>query len=302
MKGDLNRRLPVLTELDDVDRVSRDVNLMLDEIAHLLDQLRHVGDDIAHDLRTPLAGGARQDRARPRARRHSRRIARGDGGGARSSRPRGGDDRARSCASPRSRTAGASAASSRSTSPPSALACSILRAARAEQKRCDRARRRGPTWSLGDEDLLREAISNLVENAIKFTPEGGSVLVAADTASGRPGSWSATAARASRRRERDKIFRRFYRSERNRPASGNGLGLSIAAAIAKLHGFSLKVEDSSRRAVRAARRRGAAAAVAATTRRRGTRQDTGLTRRAAALAQRGEFGSGGGAQQIDVGR
>ena len=55
MKGDLKQRLPVMSEVDDLDRVARDVNLMLDEIWRLLDQLRHIGDDIAHDLRTPLA-------------------------------------------------------------------------------------------------------------------------------------------------------------------------------------------------------------------------------------------------------
>ena len=55
MNGDLTRRLPVKREADDLDRVARSVNLMLDEIWRLLDQLRHIGDDIAHDLRTPLA-------------------------------------------------------------------------------------------------------------------------------------------------------------------------------------------------------------------------------------------------------
>src|SRR5579863_3664767 len=55
VKGDFKQRLPVFAELDDVDLVSRDVNLMLDDIARLLEQLRNVGDDIAHDLRTPLA-------------------------------------------------------------------------------------------------------------------------------------------------------------------------------------------------------------------------------------------------------
>ena len=52
--GDLGSRLPVTQENDDMDKVARAVNLMLDEIARLLDQLKSVGDNIAHDLRTPL--------------------------------------------------------------------------------------------------------------------------------------------------------------------------------------------------------------------------------------------------------
>ena len=55
MEGDLSSRLPAGYEGDDIDKVAREVNLMLDEIARLLDRLKSVGDDIAHDLRTPLA-------------------------------------------------------------------------------------------------------------------------------------------------------------------------------------------------------------------------------------------------------
>src|SRR5208337_4273329 len=54
MNGELHSRLPVADEGDDVDKVARAVNLMLDEIERLLDQIKSVGDNIAHDLRTPL--------------------------------------------------------------------------------------------------------------------------------------------------------------------------------------------------------------------------------------------------------
>ena len=55
MNGELDSRLPVTNEDRDIDKVARAVNLMLDEIARLLEQLKSVGDNIAHDLRTPLA-------------------------------------------------------------------------------------------------------------------------------------------------------------------------------------------------------------------------------------------------------
>ena len=55
MNGELDSRLPVTDEDDDIDKIARAVNLMLGEIARLLDRLKSVGDNIAHDLRTPLA-------------------------------------------------------------------------------------------------------------------------------------------------------------------------------------------------------------------------------------------------------
>ena len=64
MNGELDSRLPVTNEDSDIDKVARAVNLMLDEIARLLAQLRSTGDNIAHDLRTPLAvARARIERA-----------------------------------------------------------------------------------------------------------------------------------------------------------------------------------------------------------------------------------------------
>ena len=95
MNGELHSRLPVASEGDDVDKVARAVNLMLDEIERLLDQLKSVGDNIAHDLRTPLmvarakldraleedAGilsTARDDAGRPRPDRQGVRHHRGD--------------------------------------------------------------------------------------------------------------------------------------------------------------------------------------------------------------------------------
>ena len=55
MKGDTDLRLPIGSGRDPIDRISRDVNLMLDEIVRLLVQLKGVGDNIAHDLRSPLS-------------------------------------------------------------------------------------------------------------------------------------------------------------------------------------------------------------------------------------------------------
>ncbi len=93
----------------------------------------------------------------------------------------------------------------------------------------------------GDRDLLIEAVANLVDNAIKFTPEGGKVDIellrggaetivrVTDTGSGIG------------EQEREAVLRRFYRSDKIRNTPGVGLGLNLVAAIVKLHGFRLAI-------------------------------------------------------------
>jgi signal transduction histidine kinase len=95
----------------------------------------------------------------------------------------------------------------------------------------------------GDRSLIFEAVSNLLDNAVKFTPAGGrvsvglrrrdgeAVIAIEDTGPGIPAA------------EREQVFRRFYRAERARRTQGNGLGLGLVAAIAKLHGFSLALTE-----------------------------------------------------------
>src|SRR5271157_327166 len=244
MNGEIDSRLPVTNEDRDMDKVARAVNLMLDEIARLLEQLKSVGDNIAHDLRTPLAV----------ARAKIERALDNDTG----------IEQLRE----------ALEAALAQIEKVSATISAILRISAVENGARERQFRDFDLGAVcaqvfdfyeplaeskcvsmvvdadtavpvrGDEDLMREAVSNLVDNAIKFTPAGGKVRIEARMANGRPLVLVSDTGRGVPPQERARIFDRFYRGDRSGNSPGHGLGLSIAETIANLHGFKLTVEDN----------------------------------------------------------
>jgi len=93
----------------------------------------------------------------------------------------------------------------------------------------------------GDRDLLFEAAANLIDNAIKFTPDSGAVEVSVTRTGAytvlRVGDTGPGIGEA----DREAVTRRFYRADKSRRTPGVGLGLSLVSAIAKLHGFRLVI-------------------------------------------------------------
>ena len=96
----------------------------------------------------------------------------------------------------------------------------------------------------GDPSLLFEAISNLVDNAIKFSPEGGCVAVRTYCHKDRIGVAVSDNGPGIPHHEREAVLRRFHRLEKSRHTPGSGLGLSLVAAVAKLHGLSLTIDSA----------------------------------------------------------
>ena len=100
------------------------------------------------------------------------------------------------------------------------------------------------TQMSGDPSLLFEAISNLVDNAIKFSPTGGTVGVRTYFHKGRIGVAVTDNGPGIPPEEREAVLRRFHRLEKSRHTPGSGLGLSLVAAVAKLHGLTLIINSS----------------------------------------------------------
>jgi hypothetical protein len=243
MQGDLHVRLPVRKRPDEIDRVSRDVNLMLDEIVRLLIQIKGVGDNIAHDLRAPLSvmraklerGVASED---DQALRLATRQALGE------------LDKAMVTVTALLRLAEVENGPRSSEFKPIDLAAicadvfefyAPLARAKSVLMTLDA---KSPIPAVGDSDLMREALLNLTDNAIKFTPAGGKVLISATLEADRPVIRICDSGLGVAPGERDKIFERFHRAGRDGRVSGSGLGLSIAVAIANLHNFDLRVKDN----------------------------------------------------------
>jgi signal transduction histidine kinase len=93
----------------------------------------------------------------------------------------------------------------------------------------------------GDRDLLFEAVANIVDNAVKFTPKGGYVWMTLIDGAGESVVRVSDTGPGITEDEREIVTRRFYRSDRSRQTQGVGLGLSLVAAIVKLHGFRLTI-------------------------------------------------------------
>jgi signal transduction histidine kinase len=245
MNGELDSRLPTANEGDDIDKVARAVNLMLDEIQRLLDQLKSVGDNIAHDLRTPLAvARARIERALNNETGIEELHAAMEAALAQIEKV----STAISAILRISAVENHARKSQLKDFDLSAICTEVfdfyepLAESKGVTMVVDATK---PVSIRGDQDLMREAVSNLVDNAIKFTPAGGAVRIEARTVNERPFVCVSDTGVGVPPQERTRIFERFYRGERSGTSAGHGLGLSIAETIANLHGFKLTVEDNN---------------------------------------------------------
>ncbi|MEZ5541397.1 MAG: ATP-binding protein [Pseudomonadota bacterium] len=243
MEGDLSRRVPTVGSGDDFDQLAGNLNRMLERIEALMAAVRQVSDNIAHDLRTPLT--------RLRTRLEQAR------GGAAANIPYV-IDQAIDDTDELLVTFNALLRIARIESGSSAPAFTALDLAglvrdiaelyepvAAEQGQTLRVEGQGPVRTLGDRDLLFQALANLVDNAIKYTPQGSTITLAAmatpagaelrvaDTGPGIPSELH------------EKVFQRFYRHDASRTTPGSGLGLSLVRAVADMHHARIVLADNA---------------------------------------------------------
>ena len=242
--GELGERLPVRGRGDEFDRLALQLNRMLDRIQTLMEGLRQVSSDIAHDLRTPL-GRLRQHLERTRERasttgeyEHATEQAIQE------------TDSILGTFGALLRIAQIESGSRRQGFVAVDLSDLVRRIDEAygpvaeDQDRIFHAWVQPNLTVRGDADLLTQALANLVENALHHTPPGtpievsvhrspkGVVAVVADRGSGIP------------EEEQARVLERFARLDRSRTTPGNGLGLSLVAAVADLHDATLRLSDN----------------------------------------------------------
>lgn len=250
MAGNFQGRITVADRPDSFDLLCAHINAMLDRIEVLMTDVRAVGDDIAHQIRTPLTRlRARIERemeaARsPEAFRATAAAALVDIDGtlgivAALLRIRELEDHAR-----RSRFATVDLArlidDAAELHAPNAEDRGVTLTSRIEY----------PTSVVGDVDLLMEAVSNLIENAVKFGPSGGQVELILMRAGGSPTIAVTDEGAGVSAADRHLVTQRFYRGHRDTP--GSGLGLSLVKAIADLHGAHLRFRQRGADATSAA--------------------------------------------------
>jgi signal transduction histidine kinase len=244
--GDLQHRLPTHLNDDELNTLSRTINGMLEQIELLVHGVRNVSNSIAHDLRTPLAElrSRLEELAliRPPAEQTYAEI---DGAVA-------DVDRVIRIFDALLRLAEIDAGLRRSgfvALDVADLAANAVEfyAPAAELKNIDLTfRSDGPVSVSGDPILLAQALSNLIDNALKYAPENGAIEVAVH----RRGDDTAQVSVSDNGpgiddSEKSKVVERFYRGDASRGTPGVGLGLSLVQAVAKLHGSALELADGN---------------------------------------------------------
>jgi signal transduction histidine kinase len=244
MNGDLNRRMSVSDRGDEFDALSERLNAMLDRIEQLLKGMREVTDNVAHDLRSPLT--------RLRNRLEVTLLEKRDEAEYRQAMQEAIADAEGLVKTFNAilQISQAEAGTVRAEMAPVDLTQLIKDSADlygplAEEAGIRLEVRNGDEITVnGNRNLLSQAIGNLLDNAVKFTPAGGTItLTAKRSAEGAEVSVADTGPGIPSE-DRKRVLQRYVRLDKARDTEGNGLGLSLVEAIARQHGATFTLEDN----------------------------------------------------------
>jgi signal transduction histidine kinase len=242
---DMSERVPLTGAGDAFDRLSRQINEMLDRIGSLMGELRMLTDALAHDLRSPVsrlraAAHAAAETAEPaeRDRQLTKLVQQSDA-----------LMRILTTVLEISRSEALTGRNQFAWFDVGALAAELVEMYEpvAEEAGAalvlDRPSRAIPLY--GHRQLLAQAVSNLIENAIRYGASGGEIALRIDATSGGADVAVADRGPGIPSELRSEARRRFGRLDSSRSAEGAGLGLALAEAIAHLHGGQLALEDNA---------------------------------------------------------
>ena len=246
-RGEISERVPVTASHDDLDHVAAQINATLAHLQKLIESVNQASSDIAHDLKKPigrlrrrleLALGSADDADAFRTQ-VEQSLAELDSivetfeALLRITQLEAGARRARFTRV----ELGAVLADIADIYEPVAeesgdrLVSTVAVAERAEVT--------------GDRELLTQLFANLIENAIRHSPQGTRIEVGLTQRGEHHVAFVADNGPGIPTDERDNVFRRLYRLERERTTPGSGLGLSLVAAIAELHGAAVELDDNA---------------------------------------------------------
>lgn len=241
--GDFAQRVRLSGRGDEFDQVAEVINDMLDRIGRLMDGVRQVSNAIAHDLRTPIT------RARTRLEDAALHAETADDLRAAIERATMDLDGIVAVFHALLRIAEIEAGSRRSSfarvdiAPMLAEVADLYDAVAEDRNITLTVSAPLVLPAYGDRAMIQQAIANLVDNALKFSPPGGTVRLAA-SAAGAIRIEVSDQGIGIPQSERAKATERFYRGETARNTPGSGLGLSLVLAVAQLHGGEFRLEDN----------------------------------------------------------
>lgn len=245
MSGDLSQRIPISKHNDEFNTLSKNLNSMLERIQQLIKGIREVTDNIAHDLRSPLTrlrSKIEVTLLEPRSEEEYREVLRESVEDIES---------LIKTFNALLSIAQAEAGNHRMLWQPVnlkklALDLMDLYMPLVENKHQSLTLQNGvDPVILGSRDLLAQSFGNLLENAIKYTPEGGSIIFKVEDTSNDIIISVSDTGPGIPENEHEHVLEKFYRLDSSRHTEGNGLGLSLVKAVASLHKASLKIKNTN---------------------------------------------------------